>query len=227
MRGAWIGRLVWLALHSHTRPPGAGVSPFAFGICSPSSRSSVRCEPAGPRPEGPHCAGLPGASFSLACYPTQPLARCVADRGQGPAAPSLALCPCRPVLLAASHLLPALVLWSCAQIVLSWSWCSDFSVLMSCVCLFLNMQLHSPLTRHVQKKLSGHPNIVQFCSAASIGKEESDTGQAEFLLLMELCRGEVPAARHHPAGGTAAGVSSPETRWSSGRERCPAWRELF
>ncbi|XP_065733373.1 cyclin-G-associated kinase [Phocoena phocoena] len=41
------------------------------------------------------------------------------------------------------------------------------------------------------KKLSGHANIVQFCSAASIGKEESDTGQAEFLLLMELCRGQL------------------------------------
>ncbi|XP_046279718.1 cyclin-G-associated kinase isoform X7 [Marmota monax] len=41
------------------------------------------------------------------------------------------------------------------------------------------------------KKLSGHPNIVQFCSAASIGKEESDTGQAEFLLLTELCRGQL------------------------------------
>ncbi|XP_054842501.1 cyclin-G-associated kinase isoform X2 [Eublepharis macularius] len=41
------------------------------------------------------------------------------------------------------------------------------------------------------KKLSGHPNIVQFCSAASIGKEESDTGQGEFLLLTELCRGQV------------------------------------
>ncbi|XP_057402868.1 cyclin-G-associated kinase isoform X1 [Balaenoptera acutorostrata] len=50
---------------------------------------------------------------------------------------------------------------------------------------------HSPLTRHLQKKLSGHPNIVQFCSAASIGREESDTGQAEFLLLMELCRGQL------------------------------------
>ena len=142
VRGAWIGRLVWLALHSHTRLPGAGVSPFAFGICSPSSRSSVRCEPASPRPEGPHCAGLPGASFSLTCYPTQPLARCVADGGQGPAAPSLALCLCLPVLLAASHLLPALFLWSCAQIVLSWSWCSDFSVLMSCIYLFLNMQTY-------------------------------------------------------------------------------------
>lgn len=41
------------------------------------------------------------------------------------------------------------------------------------------------------KRLSGHPNIVQFCSAASIGKEESDTGQAEFLLLTELCRGQL------------------------------------
>ncbi|XP_028569083.2 cyclin-G-associated kinase isoform X1 [Podarcis muralis] len=41
------------------------------------------------------------------------------------------------------------------------------------------------------KKLSGHPNVVQFCSAASIGKEESDTGQGEFLLLTELCRGQV------------------------------------
>lgn len=50
---------------------------------------------------------------------------------------------------------------------------------------------HSPLTRHVQKKLSGHPNIVQFCSAASVGKEESDTGQAEFLLLTELCKGNI------------------------------------
>ncbi|XP_076992289.1 cyclin-G-associated kinase isoform X3 [Tamandua tetradactyla] len=41
------------------------------------------------------------------------------------------------------------------------------------------------------KKLSGHPNIVQFCSAASVGKEESDTGQTEFLLLTELCRGQL------------------------------------
>nr|XP_054109543.1 cyclin-G-associated kinase isoform X1 [Callithrix jacchus] len=41
------------------------------------------------------------------------------------------------------------------------------------------------------KRLSGHPNIVQFCSAASIGKEESDTGQAEFLLLTELCKGQL------------------------------------
>ncbi|XP_065107030.1 cyclin-G-associated kinase isoform X2 [Paramisgurnus dabryanus] len=41
------------------------------------------------------------------------------------------------------------------------------------------------------KKLSGHPNVVQFCSAASISKEDSDTGQAEFLILTELCRGQL------------------------------------
>ncbi|KAI1901140.1 hypothetical protein AGOR_G00057130 [Albula goreensis] len=41
------------------------------------------------------------------------------------------------------------------------------------------------------KKLSGHPNVVQFSSAASIGKEESDTGQAEFLILTELCKGQL------------------------------------
>lgn len=39
----------------------------------------------------------------------------------------------------------------------------------------------------LQKKLSGHAHIVQFYSAASISKEESDHGQAEFLLLMEYC----------------------------------------
>ena len=41
-----------------------------------------------------------------------------------------------------------------------------------------------------QKKLSGHPNIVQFIAAASISKEESGHGQAEFLLLTELCSGK-------------------------------------
>ncbi|XP_008334591.1 cyclin-G-associated kinase-like isoform X2 [Cynoglossus semilaevis] len=41
------------------------------------------------------------------------------------------------------------------------------------------------------KKLSGHPNMVQFSSAASISKDESDTGQAEFLILTELCKGQL------------------------------------
>lgn len=39
------------------------------------------------------------------------------------------------------------------------------------------------------KKLSGHPNVIQFISAASIGKEESDHGQAEYLICTELCTG--------------------------------------
>ncbi|GAB1607107.1 cyclin-G-associated kinase-like isoform X3 [Argonauta hians] len=39
------------------------------------------------------------------------------------------------------------------------------------------------------KKLSGHPSIVQFISAAAIGKEESDHGQAEYLICTELCTG--------------------------------------
>ncbi|XP_038056283.1 cyclin-G-associated kinase-like isoform X2 [Patiria miniata] len=41
----------------------------------------------------------------------------------------------------------------------------------------------------ILKKLSGHPNIVQFLSAASSGKEESNNGQSEYLVLMELCPG--------------------------------------
>ncbi|XP_078471270.1 cyclin-G-associated kinase-like isoform X1 [Lampetra fluviatilis] len=44
---------------------------------------------------------------------------------------------------------------------------------------------------HLMKKVSGHPNIVQFSSAASISKEESDTGRAEFLILTELCKGQL------------------------------------
>uniref|UniRef100_A0A8C7NGC6 Cyclin-G-associated kinase n=1 Tax=Oncorhynchus mykiss TaxID=8022 RepID=A0A8C7NGC6_ONCMY len=47
-----------------------------------------------------------------------------------------------------------------------------------------------PFCTHL-KKLSGHPNVVQFSSAASIAKEESDTGQAEFLILTELCKGQL------------------------------------
>ncbi|XP_012944616.1 cyclin-G-associated kinase [Aplysia californica] len=39
------------------------------------------------------------------------------------------------------------------------------------------------------KKLSGHPSIIQFISAAAISKEQSDHGQSEYLLLTELCPG--------------------------------------
>lgn len=42
----------------------------------------------------------------------------------------------------------------------------------------------------LQKKLVGHPNIVDFVSAASIDKKDSDHGQAEFLILTELCTGK-------------------------------------
>ncbi|XP_035224761.1 cyclin-G-associated kinase-like, partial [Stegodyphus dumicola] len=39
------------------------------------------------------------------------------------------------------------------------------------------------------KKLSGHPNIIKFYNAASIEKEHSEHGKAEYLLLTELCTG--------------------------------------
>ena len=61
------------------------------------------------------------------------------------------------------------------------------------------------------KRLSGHQNIIQFISAASIGKEESDHGQAEFLLLTELCEGGQLVDVLNKA--TAGGVSIP--RWET------------
>ncbi|VEL26814.1 unnamed protein product, partial [Protopolystoma xenopodis] len=39
------------------------------------------------------------------------------------------------------------------------------------------------------KKLSGHPNIITFVSAASVGKEKSRHIGAEFLIVTEFCRG--------------------------------------
>ncbi|XP_077981164.1 cyclin-G-associated kinase-like [Glandiceps talaboti] len=41
----------------------------------------------------------------------------------------------------------------------------------------------------ILKKVSPHPSIIHFHQAASIGKDESDHGQAEFLILTELCTG--------------------------------------
>ncbi|GBM11803.1 Cyclin-G-associated kinase [Araneus ventricosus] len=38
-------------------------------------------------------------------------------------------------------------------------------------------------------KLSGHPYIIQFYAAASIEKEHSEHGKAEYLILTELCTG--------------------------------------
>nr|CAB3248083.1 cyclin-G-associated kinase [Phallusia mammillata] len=47
------------------------------------------------------------------------------------------------------------------------------------------------IIREIQflKRLSGHPNIVRFVSAASISKEESGQNQDEYLLCTELCAG--------------------------------------
>lgn len=41
----------------------------------------------------------------------------------------------------------------------------------------------------VLKKLSGHPNIIEFCAAAAIEKNQSGHGKSEYLLLTELCPG--------------------------------------
>lgn len=41
----------------------------------------------------------------------------------------------------------------------------------------------------VLKKLSGHPNVIDFIAAASIEKGQSGHGKSEYLLLTELCPG--------------------------------------
>ncbi|KAK3755297.1 hypothetical protein QZH41_014605 [Actinostola sp. cb2023] len=41
------------------------------------------------------------------------------------------------------------------------------------------------------KRIRGHPNIVQFHSAASLGEKESGHGMTEYLILTELCTGEL------------------------------------
>ncbi|XP_018903296.2 cyclin-G-associated kinase isoform X2 [Bemisia tabaci] len=42
---------------------------------------------------------------------------------------------------------------------------------------------------NILKKLSGHPNLIQFMSVATIDKNSSGHGMTEFLLLTELCVG--------------------------------------
>nr|XP_014282591.1 cyclin-G-associated kinase isoform X2 [Halyomorpha halys] len=42
---------------------------------------------------------------------------------------------------------------------------------------------------NILKKLSGHPNIIQFVAAAFIDKSQSSHGMSEYLLLTELCTG--------------------------------------
>ena len=41
-----------------------------------------------------------------------------------------------------------------------------------------------------KKRLRGHPNIVQFYSAASLNEKETEHGMSEYLILTELCSGK-------------------------------------
>lgn len=47
------------------------------------------------------------------------------------------------------------------------------------------------LLSSLKKRLRGHPNIVQFYSAASLSEKETDHGMSEFLILTELCSGKI------------------------------------
>lgn len=42
---------------------------------------------------------------------------------------------------------------------------------------------------NVHKQLSGHPNIVKFIAASFIDRTNSAQGNAEYLLVSELCKG--------------------------------------
>ena len=42
----------------------------------------------------------------------------------------------------------------------------------------------------LKKRLRGHPNIVQFYSAASLSEKETEHGMSEYLILTELCSGK-------------------------------------
>ena len=47
------------------------------------------------------------------------------------------------------------------------------------------------LLNSLKKRLRGHPNIVQFYSAASLSEKETDHGMSEYLILTELCSGKM------------------------------------
>ena len=44
---------------------------------------------------------------------------------------------------------------------------------------------------NMQKKLKGHHNIIKFIAAASSGNEQMSHGMTEFLILTELCSGNL------------------------------------
>lgn len=43
---------------------------------------------------------------------------------------------------------------------------------------------------NIHKQISGHPNIVKFVAASFIDRTNSAQGNAEYLLVSELCKGE-------------------------------------
>lgn len=43
---------------------------------------------------------------------------------------------------------------------------------------------------NILKKVSGHPNIIQYLSASFIDKSQTSHNQSEFLLVTELCPGK-------------------------------------
>lgn len=58
---------------------------------------------------------------------------------------------------------------------------------------------------NILKKVSGHPNIIQYLSASFIDKSQTQHGQSEFLLVTELCPGgslvDILQARTSPFDG--------------------------
>lgn len=42
---------------------------------------------------------------------------------------------------------------------------------------------------NIHKQISGHPNIVKFIAASFIDRTNSAQGNAEYLLVSELCKG--------------------------------------
>lgn len=41
------------------------------------------------------------------------------------------------------------------------------------------------------RQLTGHPHIIRYVQAAQLSPQESGHGRAEFLLLTELCSGQL------------------------------------
>lgn len=44
---------------------------------------------------------------------------------------------------------------------------------------------------NIHKQISGHPNIVKFVNASFIDKTNSAQGNAEYLVVSELCKGNI------------------------------------